>query len=243
MSVVETLNVPPASPKLPGLRVAVFDLDGTLIDSIDGIVHSLQHALALCGETPAQPVTRALIGPPLRRLLEILLPDRPATALDAVANAFTAHYDSEGVLQTPVYPGIETYLQTLRQQGVALYILTNKRSTPTHKLLAHLGWQAWFAGVDTTELGATSAAKGVRLAQLLARHNQALAENVPAVHADNCLMVGDSGDDLEAAVENNTAFAAASWGYGNAAARVSSEFATRNNYSVAHSAAALPLRA
>lgn len=200
----------------PMLRVAVFDLDGTLVDSLDGIVHSLQQALEKCGQTPVQPVTRALIGPPLRRLLEILLPDADAACTDQVAAAFAADYDTEGVIRTPVYPGIQDYLQTLRQQGVRLFILTNKRSAPTRRLLAHLGWEAWFDGVDATELGAFHAAKGGRLARLLATcSTQLQAAGEAPLRPDECLMVGDSMDDLEAARETGTTFAAALWGYGN----------------------------
>lgn len=200
----------------PVLRVAVFDLDGTLVDSLDGIVHSLQQALDKCGQTPARPVTRALIGPPLRRLLEILLPDADAACCDQVAAAFAADYDTEGVIRTPVYPGIEGYLRALRQQGVHLFILTNKRSVPTRRLLAHLGWETWFSGIDATELGAFQAAKGARLARLLAACSARLqAAGEAPLRTAECLMIGDSLDDLEAAQENGTAFAAATWGYGN----------------------------
>ena len=128
-------------------RAILFDFDGTLIDSATSVLASLDHALKRSNVTPVVTLDRALIGPPLRETLATLTGSDDAALLDILAQAFRDDYDTRGYTRTEVYAGVPEMLQGLQTQGIALHIVTNKRIAATRRILEHLGWTAWFAGI------------------------------------------------------------------------------------------------
>jgi phosphoglycolate phosphatase len=130
---------------------AIFDLDGTLIDSAPDI-HAAGNAV-LDAEGLA-PVTadqsRSFIGNGARVYVERL--ERAAAGVndpartDRMQQLFIAEYETAHSL-TRVYPGVEAALASLRAQGWRLAICTNKPHGPALTVLAHLGWQGLFDAV------------------------------------------------------------------------------------------------
>lgn len=190
-------------------RAILFDFDGTLIDSAASVLASLDHALKRSNVTPVVPLDRALIGPPLRQTLATLAGRDDAALLDLLAQAFRDDYDTRGYTRTEVYAGVPEMLQGLQAQRIALHIVTNKRIAATRRILDHLGWRAWFAGVyalDALEPAAPN--KPHLVAEVLRREN---------LSAASTWMVGDSAEDRRSAETNALRFFAATWGYGAAA--------------------------
>lgn len=127
----------------------VFDLDGTLIDSapdIHGIANALLAAEGLAPITLEQ--TREFIGNGASVFVQRMRAARgiPDSAHDRILADFIAAYEDAVHLTVP-YPGVPEALETLRAQGHALGICTNKPIGPTRAVLAHLGLDRFFATV------------------------------------------------------------------------------------------------
>jgi phosphoglycolate phosphatase len=183
---------------------AFCDFDGTLVDSSDGILRSLQKCIERAGLAVLVEPSRALIGPPLRSMIATVVgPDLESIAI--IESAFRSEYDGHGYLLTNPYPGMGDALQTLRARGVSLHIVSNKRLIAVRQILDTLGWNGYFASVWTLDSTAGAASKSDVLAKLLAQL---------AVPLDSAIMVGDTLDDRLAAEASGMAFAWASWGYG-----------------------------
>ncbi len=187
----------------------VFDLDGTLVDSIPGIDAAVVAALAEVAPGEAPPSLRTFIGPPIRTMLQRALGWTDDSRLDALERAFRRHYDGGAWRKTVPYAGVDATLRSLRLRGARLQILTNKPPHPTALILDHLGWFGLMdAIVSPQSCTAPFADKAAAAIDLRGRLGLA---------ATTVLLVGDSADDLAAARAAGFAFAAAAWGYGNAA--------------------------
>ena len=182
-----------------------FDLDGTLVDSADGILASLEAALAAFGLQPAVALDRGLIVPPLRQTLQFVAAGTDPCLLDGLVAAFKAHYDRQGCLATRPYPGVDQMLAAWASQGHRMRVVTNKRLAPALSILRALGLDTLFVGIhalDETDPPAPSKA------DLLTRVvGQSKTRQMG-------LMVGDSPDDGRAALANKMPFIFAEYGYG-----------------------------
>jgi len=127
---------------------AIFDLDGTLIDSAPDIHAAGNAVLAAEGLGPVSAEqSRSFIGNGARVYVERLQmaaagaiePERTAR----MHRGFIAHYEAEHSL-TRIYPGVEAALEALRGQGWRLGVCTNKPHAPALTVLAHFGWSDLF---------------------------------------------------------------------------------------------------
>ena len=108
------------------MRLALFDLDGTLIDSEAGIVNSIEYALARLGaSSPPRATLRGWIGPPLRATFPLVLGDDPARTEQAVAH-YSERFSAVGWREHRVYDGIGDVVDDLAARGVALAVVTTK---------------------------------------------------------------------------------------------------------------------
>lgn len=186
----------------------LFDFDGTLVDSAASVLASLGYALERSAVTPVVPLDRSLIGPPLRKTLATLAGRDDDALLDALSQSFRDDYDTRGYQRTEVYAGVPDMLRGLRANGIALHIVTNKRIAATRRILAHLGWTAWFTGIYALDALEPAAPNKPQLVTEVLRRER--------LQPANTWMVGDSAEDRRSAEANALRFFAASWGYGSA---------------------------
>jgi phosphoglycolate phosphatase len=192
------------------LDAFIFDLDGTLVDSAEGILTSFAAAFASQGLIPTSPLTTDIIGPPLMPTLKTLTGSNDPAVIQPLANAFKAHYDTEGFKLTRVFDGVEDLLAALAGSRRPLWIATNKRHLPTARIIAMLGWDRYFRAVyslDTVEPALAN--KGALIRHLLSTFT------LPGA---TTLYVGDRNDDGVAAAQAGTPFFHATWGYEGAPA-------------------------
>jgi phosphoglycolate phosphatase len=186
----------------------IFDLDGTLVDSLPGIEASARHAVGKCLPGISLPQLRELIGPPIRTIFSRLWPERDRSEIDAIVAAFRQHYDSEGCLLSRLYPGVPETLGQLRDAGLTMFVLTNKLSLSAGIILENAGIRPFFSEVmspDSAEPPYSVKSEGAALLQ--ARHHL-----VP----ERTILMGDGMDDMEAAAACGFVFLAAVYGYGRA---------------------------
>jgi phosphoglycolate phosphatase len=131
------------------MRGVVFDLDGTLIDSLPDVTNAANALLADEGLPPLpQSVVRGFIGWGERVFLDRLIAasDLDAAQYDALMGRFIAHY-KKCTGATLVYPGVLDALQALKADGFVLAICTNKPMEPLTSVLEALDLERWFDAV------------------------------------------------------------------------------------------------
>ncbi len=186
--------------------VALFDLDGTLVDSVPDIHAALDRLMARLGRPGfARPEVTAMIGDGVRVLVERALAARGLGFDPAALEGFTADYTARAAERTALFPGIAEALDGLEAAGWRLAICTNKPAAATAALLAALGIGGRFAAVGG---GDSFAVRKPDPGHLLA--TLAAAGGEPGRAA----MVGDHRNDVLAARGAGLPCLFAGWGYG-----------------------------
>jgi len=184
-------------------QLVIFDLDGTLTDSADGIVSSFRHALGQIGAAvPDGDLTSRIVGPPMHHTLSAL---GLGEHTDAAITAYRADYTTRGWAINSLFDGIEPLLTDLRDAGVRLAVATSKAEPTARRILAHFGLDGHFEVVAGASVDGTRASKADVLAHALAQL-QPLPERV--------LMVGDRRHDVEGAAAHGIDAVVVGWGYG-----------------------------
>lgn len=184
----------------------IFDLDGTLVDSLPGIAASLNRALTghgLLGHPDT--AIRSFVGDGLRTLIQRAAPVGADPALlDSLVASFKNDYELSWAEGTRVYPGIHEMLDQLRQGNCQLAVLSNKTHAFTVAMTRTLFPNIIFAGVFGQQDGIPHKphpAGALRIAADLG--------TAPA----NCVLIGDSTIDLETAANAGMPAIAVAWGY------------------------------
>lgn len=187
-------------------NLVVFDLDGTLVDTIPDIADVFNKVLASEG-LPGHPESdyRNFLGWGLKRTLELALPSAAGhEKFDSMLDSVIREYHRRPVLLSQVYPGIHELLGFLKNRGVARIVFTNKA-----ELIARNVVDAFFAeGMFSTVIGQRDnyppKPDPTAFFDYIESHK---------VKLSSILMVGDTEIDLDTAVNCGISFAGASWGF------------------------------
>lgn len=191
-------------------RNLIFDLDGTLVDSLPGIEASTRYAVRQCLPGTRVPAMRQLIGPPIAKMFATLWPDLPPDRFDCLIAAFRQHYNNEGCRASACYPGVAESLGILYEREVKMFVLTNKPLAASRTILRHTGIAQFFADVvspDSSNPPFTTKAEAAKALQYRR-----------GISAEESALVGDGLDDAAAAASCGLAFILAGYGYGSATA-------------------------
>ena len=193
----------------------LFDLDGTLADTLPDIAASTNHVRAQHRLPPLDLATvRGFVGDGARTLLAKALAEvLPAgaarePALDAAFAAYCDHHTAQCVVHARLFPGVREHLQTLRTRGHALAVVTNKPERFAVPIVRHLGLGDLFGAIvggDTVPLKKPDPAP--------LRHALSQLSGT----ATGATMVGDGVQDLRAAKAAGLRTIACLFGYGDPA--------------------------
>ena len=188
------------------INTIFFDLDGTLIDSVEGIEYAVKQAINLVKPSVKIPSLRPFIGPPIKIVLQSVLPNINEGEMQEILTYFRRIYDQEGWKKSICYDGVIETLSNLGKLGKTGFIVTNKPFVPTYAILEELTIKACFQEVlcpNSQNPPFTSKVEMIQTA--IANYH---------LNPETCLMVGDSLDDAKAAHFNNIKFVAVNYGYG-----------------------------
>jgi phosphoglycolate phosphatase len=165
----------------------IFDLDGTLVDSLPGIAWSIDCAFTDCSLPRPSCDLGKYLGPPIRNILAAISGISDPDKLNRLEYAFRRSYDSEGWRKTRCFKGVPDLLEQLQMNGAELYLVTNKPPHVTARILGELNLADFFEEVACR---GSHGSKADVLAALLERRHLA---------PDDGLMVGDTQEDSAAA--------------------------------------------
>jgi len=185
-------------------KLWIFDFDGTLVDSEVAIKHCYLKVTEKLLPERINFVKNILIGPTLEDTARTILTNKNLHLKNEFMKEFQSQYDSEMVLETPIYPNVSEVLGNLKSNGDSLSVLTNKRAIPTHKLINHYKWNDlfdWVACMDEYP--------DLKNKSELLKNQDILKKNYSKI-----LLVGDTVNDGITAEKNEINFVKVNYGYG-----------------------------
>lgn len=186
----------------------LFDLDGTLLDTIEDLAEGANRMLAEIGRPlRSQAEIHGFVGKGIPNLVRRCLTEGSSASeeeIDAAVEVFRRHYAEVNGRSTRIYPGVEESLAVLAGQGLRLACVTNKAAAFTEPLLDRMGLTRWF---DAVVSGDTLAVKKPDPAVI---HHACGLLGIPA---ESALVVGDSENDALAARRAGAAVLLVTYGY------------------------------
>ena len=185
-------------------KTIIFDLDGTLTDSAEGITNSVKLVMNHFNiPVPGMDILRTFVGPPLHGMF--VKHGLPEDRIDEAIEIFRGRYVSIGKYENKPYPGIYELLQTLKDHGHTLFVATSKPETQAKDILSHFDLSGYFDCICGASLDRSRVSKEEVLRYLLKSDPEG-----------EYLMVGDTVYDVVGAAALNIPTIGVSWGYGTA---------------------------
>ncbi len=171
----------------------LFDLDGTIIDSAEGIYKSFEYALNHYGiKVDDLNELKPVIGPPLKDCFMSMYGFSKDKAIEAVAK-YRERYSVTGMLECSVYDGVEELLSNLYNAGYKMVLATSKPEVYAKKILKNKNLDKYFYYIAGAEIGGTITDKEDVLRYIL--------DTLNITDVSGCLMIGDRKYDLIGAKE------------------------------------------
>lgn len=195
-------------------KIVIFDLDGTLLNTIDDLGYACNYALEQSGY-PTHPIEAypAKVGNGINNLIRRALPETERTedAIMRVRAYFVPYYNAHNCDYTRPYEGIPELLAALKAQGHLLAVASNKYQAATEKIVNY-----FFPGVFDVILGEREGVARKPDPQIVCDilDRLCLTDFRPALpDRVQTLYIGDSLVDFETARNANVPFVACSWGF------------------------------
>lgn len=186
-------------------QAALFDLDGTLLDTLTDLSSSANHALTAVGRpTYPRDAYRTLVGQGVRNLFIDALGPGHQALLDGAIAAFHDHYAKHRFDTTTPYPGIDAMLDQLSSAGVKLGVLSNKPHEATVDVVSR-----YFGGLTWSAIRGHKAGTAPKPDPTSAR--EVLAEL--GVEPKQCVYVGDTKVDMLTGKAAGLFTVGVSWGF------------------------------
>lgn len=184
-------------------KAILFDLDGTLTDSGEGIINCAIMALEHFGcPIPSREEMRVFVGPPLHE--SFINHGVPADQAEEAIRIYRSRYVPIGAYENTPYPGIRQLLEALKTKGHKLYVATSKPEEMSVDILRHFDLAKYFDKICGASLDFSRSTKDAVIGYLLAQNGR----------ADNMVMVGDTKFDILGAKAHGIPAIGVSWGYG-----------------------------
>ena len=188
-------------------KLVIFDLDGTLLNTIEDLGHAVNHALQAHGY-PTHSIASYpfFVGNGVRKLMKRALPDEDVDdmTLNTLLRDFKAFYDQNNCVHTRPYNGIVELLRDLRSQGSALAVASNKYQSAVETIISHYFGEFEWVAVEGHKEGMNPKPDPSIVFQILAK---------AGVPKSDVLYVGDSGVDIETARRACIDNVGVTWGF------------------------------
>lgn len=182
----------------------LFDLDGTLTDSGEGIINCAAPALEHFGiPIPQRDALRVFVGPPLHDTFRQF--GVPEDQVDEAIRIYRSRYVPIGKFENTPYPGIRELLEKLRAQGHRLFVATSKPEDMSVEILEHFDLARFFDRICGASLDRSRSSKDAVIAYLLQQHGA----------GEQMVMVGDTVFDILGAAAHGIPAVGVAWGYGS----------------------------
>lgn len=184
-------------------KAILFDLDGTLTDSGEGIINCALFALEHFRlPLPDRETMRVFVGPPLHQsFIRFGVPEDRA---DEAVRVYRSRYIPIGKFESEPYPGIRELLEKLTADGHRLYVATSKPETMSVEILEHFDLAKYFTIICGATFDTSRSSKEAVIAYLLEQTGK----------ASDAVMVGDTAFDVIGAAAHGIPTIGVSWGYG-----------------------------
>lgn len=187
------------------VNTIVFDLDGTLLDTLEDLTISVNHALSLYGlpQRSSQDIRRSM-GNGIRQLVRLSVPGNlPENLFEEVFQCFRDYYVAHSLVHTRPYPGVMDMLDKLKAEGIKMAIVSNK----VHEAVLELNCHFFGKHIDIA-VGESATVKRKPHPDTLLKALERL-DNRP----EDSLYVGDSEVDVETARNAGVPCVAVLWGF------------------------------
>lgn len=189
-------------------NTVLFDLDGTLTESGQGVANGVLHALAAFDlPAPSADELRKYLGPPLWVSFDEFAGLKGAD-IERAVQIYREYYHDKGRFENAVYPGIPEMLDALVDSGVRIAVATSKVDHSAVSILEHFDLDKYFEVISgSDELGVNRGTKALviahALSELKVQDNQGI------------VMIGDREHDIHGAKEHQLESIGVLWGYGD----------------------------
>ena len=185
--------------------IAIFDLDGTILNTLEDLADSTNYALKTCGYPErTMDEVRQFVGNGIRKLMERAVPEgTPVEEIDRVHETFTAHYKVHCADKTRPYDGIMELLQNLKKDGCKLAVVSNKADYGVQELC-----KQYFDGVFDFAVGER---EGIRKKPAPDSVNEVL--KTLGCSRDRAVYIGDSDVDIQTAANAQMDHIIVEWGF------------------------------
>ena len=187
------------------INTIIFDLDGTLLNTLEGLKNSTNFALKKFNSPEITlEQTRSFVGNGVRKLIERAIPNGEQNPdFEKCLNTFKEHYSKTMYQKTVAYDGIEDMLTELKKRGVKTGVVSNKFDTAVKELCKN-----YFDGLIIVAIG-----ESPNVRKKPAPDSVLKAMKILGAKPENTLYVGDSDVDIQTAKNSNHKSVGVTWGF------------------------------
>mgnify|MGYP000057935778 CR=1 FL=1 len=188
-------------------KLIIFDLDGTLLNTIADLAQSTNHALQALGyPTHPESAYNFMVGNGINKLFERALPEGEKSEENVlrVRKEFVPYYDVHNADKSRPYPGIPELLEQLQEKGMILAVASNKYQSATVKLISHYFPNIRFTAVFGQREGVNVKPDPTVVHDIL---------DITRISREDVLYVGDSGVDMQTAANAGVTACGVTWGF------------------------------
>ncbi len=188
-------------------KLVIFDLDGTLLNTIADLAEATNHALKTCGY-PTHPTDayRFFVGNGINKLFERALPEgeRSQENILKIRSLFIPYYNEHNADYSRPYPGIPQLLKRIQESGMLMAVASNKYQEATHKLITQYFPEISFAQIFGQREGVPSKPDPSVVNEIIQK---------TGTEKSDVVYVGDSCVDMETGVNAQVTTIGVSWGF------------------------------
>lgn len=186
-------------------KLVIFDLDGTLLNTIYDLGEACNYALRKMGFSQHPiPAYNYMVGNGIRKLMERAQPDADAKTIDELLALFREYYDKNSTVNTKPYKGIPELLDELTKRDVGIAVASNKYQSAVEEIITHFFPDVKFVALEGQMEGRPTKPDPSIIFAILEKHPTPKSQ---------VLYVGDSGVDMETARRACVESIGVSWGF------------------------------